>query len=157
MTVELVMAFIALVVWISLILGREASGSDASMRTVIHHLTSGAGEAGENWPSVVAVVPARNEADMLPRSLASLLAQDYQGPLSIVIVDDQSNDGTAQVARRVAEGGRREVIVLRGRPLPAGWTGKVWALEQGIAHASTLADPPRLSAAHGRGHRLCAR
>src|SRR4029453_19458004 len=80
---------------------------------------------------------------MLPRSLASLLAQDYRGAFVIVIVDDQSEDGTADAARRLAEGSRRNVIVVRGRPLPQGWTGKVWALEQGIAHASTLAHPPR--------------
>lgn len=141
MTVEFSIALLALMVWITLILsrggfwrGREHDSRDLSFAT---------GVAGEDWPSVVAVVPARNEAEMLPRSLASLLAQDYQGPFTIVIVDDQSNDGTADVARRLADAGQRQVIVLQGRPLPHRWTGKVWALEQGTAHACTLAHPPR--------------
>jgi hopene-associated glycosyltransferase HpnB len=143
MTAELVMAFLALVVWIFLILGRGGFwlGREHEGRDPPSHVV--AADAAENWPSVVAIVPARNEADMLPRSLASLLAQDYQGPLSIVIVDDQSDDGTANVARRVAEDGRREVIVLRGRPLAEGWTGKGWAQQEGIARANILADPPR--------------
>src|SRR5262249_15924590 len=97
----------------------------------------------EEWPNVVAVVPARNEADMLPRSLASLLAQDYLGPLSIVVVDDQSDDGTADVARLIAEDSRRKVTVLRGGARPEGWTGKVWAQQQGIACAGSLPDPSR--------------
>ena len=143
MTVEIGITVLALVIWIFLILGRggfwlgrEHEGRDPPL-CVFNS------EDGENWPSVVVIVPARNEADMLPRSLASLLAQDYRGPLAIVVVDDQSEDDTADVARRVAEGNRRKLTVLRGRPLPEGWTGKVWAQEQGIAYASSLPDPPR--------------
>jgi hopene-associated glycosyltransferase HpnB len=96
-----------------------------------------------NWPSVVAVVPARNEADVLRRSLASLAAQNYPGELSIVLVDDQSSDGTADVARRVAENAGRKITIVEGAPLPAGWTGKVWAMHQGIAAASASDAPPR--------------
>ncbi len=143
MTIELVLALLALMVWITLILGRggfwlgrEHDGRDVPSLAATN-------VAGENWPGVVAVVPARDEADVLPRSLASLLAQDYRGPFAVVIVDDQSHDGTGDAARCLAESGQREVIVLRGRPLPQGWTGKVWALEQGIAHAGTLVYPPR--------------
>jgi hopene-associated glycosyltransferase HpnB len=99
--------------------------------------------AGEPSPRVVAVVPARNEAAVLPRSLRSLLAQDYAPPLTVILVDDQSEDDTAEVARRVAAAARGEVVVLRGEPRPPGWTGKVWALQQGIAHAATLRDPPQ--------------
>jgi len=143
MTVELVVALLALVVWITCILGRGGFwlGREYDSRHLLP--IRGDNVAAEDWPSIVAVVPARNEADLLPRSLASLLAQDYRGAFVIVIVDDQSDDGTADTARRLAEGSRRNVIVVRGRPLPQGWTGKVWALEQGIAHASTLARPPR--------------
>jgi hopene-associated glycosyltransferase HpnB len=112
--------------------GREHDSRDVSLAA-----------CGKDWPSVVAVVPARNEAEMLPRSLPSLLAQDYQGSFSVIVVDDQSDDGTAAAARRLADGWERTVIVLRGRPPPQGWTGKVWALEQGIAHARALAEPPR--------------
>ena len=86
------------------------------------------------WPSVVAVVPARNEADVIARSVGSLLAQDYPGPFEIILVDDNSADGTGDVARGLDHGGRLEVI--SGAPLPAGWTGKLWAQSQGIARAA---------------------
>jgi len=55
----------------------------------------------KDWPRVTAVIPARNEADMLPRSLASLMAQNYPGEFSIVLVDDQSSDRTADIAREI--------------------------------------------------------
>src|SRR5262245_26785151 len=57
-----------------------------------------------SWPAVVAVVPARNEAEVIEQSLSSLLAQDYLGPFSIVLVDDQSSDDTAAVAAKIARG-----------------------------------------------------
>ena len=56
----------------------------------------------DTWPSVVAIIPARDEADMIARSVGSLLRQDYPGPFSVVVVDDQSTDGTADAARAVA-------------------------------------------------------
>ncbi len=83
------------------------------------------------WPSVTAVVPARDEADVIARSIGSLLAQDYPGPFRVVLVDDNSGDGTAEAA-----GADERLDVLRGAPLPAGWTGKLWAVRQGIARAS---------------------
>lgn len=85
------------------------------------------------WPEVVAVIPARNEADVIARSLASVAAQDYPGPFRIVLVDDNSSDGTGGIARAIS--GRVEV--LDGAPLAQGWTGKLWALSQGIAEAGT--------------------
>lgn len=91
------------------------------------------------WPAVVAVVPARNEADVIERSIGSLLRQDYAGPFRVVLVDDGSSDGTAAVARTI-EGGRR-LDVVSGAALPAGWTGKLWALEQGIRHVEAQGDP----------------
>ena len=92
-----------------------------------------------SWPSVVAVVPARNEADVIARTLASLLAQDYPGSFRIVLVDDQSSDGTASAARALP--GSERLTVLAGAPRPAGWTGKLWAVRQGIAEAG---DPDYL-------------
>ncbi len=86
-----------------------------------------------SWPSVVAVVPARNEADVIARALGSLLAQDYPGDFRIVLVDDQSGDGTGDVARKLDGANRLEV--LSGTPRPAGWAGKVWAMRQGTARA----------------------
>ncbi len=86
------------------------------------------------WPDVTAVIPARNEADVIARSLGSVLAQDYPGRLRVILVDDQSDDGTGEVAARV---GDSRLQILSGSPRPPGWTGKLWALDQGIAAAGT--------------------
>ena len=88
-------------------------------------------------------MPARNEADVIGCSVGSLMAQDYPGPFRVVLVDDGSADGTAEVARRAADMGRGgdRLTVLRGAALPAGWTGKVWAQHQGIQTAMA-ADAP---------------
>ncbi len=94
------------------------------------------------WPRVTAVIPARNEADMLPASLTSLARQDYPGEFSIILVDDQSTDGTADVARAIASGSNRQVTIVSGAALPSGWTGKVWAMRQGIAAASSSEPKP---------------
>jgi hopene-associated glycosyltransferase HpnB len=93
----------------------------------------------ENWPAVTAVVPARDEADVIERSIASLIAQDYPGEFNIMLVDDGSSDGTAALARNAAVGSDR-LTALNGARLAAGWTGKLWAVSQGIAAAGTGAD-----------------
>ena len=89
------------------------------------------------WPEVVAVVPARDEAAVVGEAVRSLLAQDYPGLLSVVLVDDGSRDGTADVARRTAAalGATNRLTVMAGTPLPAGWTGKMWAQAQGVVRA----------------------
>ena len=84
------------------------------------------------WPSVVAVVPARNEADVIARSVGSLLVQDYPGPFRVILVDDESSDETARTARTLGEG---RLEVLQGAPHPQGWTGKLFAVSQGVAKA----------------------
>ena len=88
--------------------------------------------------SVVAVIPARDEAEVIGGAVASLLAQDYAGRLDIVIVDDHSADGTAEIARQAAKamGADDRVTVVRAAPMPAGWTGKLWAVRQGTAIAA---------------------
>ncbi|HEX5433989.1 MAG TPA: glycosyltransferase [Candidatus Angelobacter sp.] len=89
--------------------------------------------------SIVAVVPARDEADVIGASITSLLRQ--QGiNMPIVLVDDSSKDGTAAVAHRAAEelGQRSRLIVIQGLPLPSGWSGKLWAVQQGIEKAQSL-------------------
>ena len=95
------------------------------------------------WPSVTAVVPARDEADVIARSIGSLLAQDYPGPFRVILVDDQSTDDTAKAALGAAAsvGAQARLEVIKGAPLPSGWTGKLWALSQGVAHASAEAAP----------------
>jgi len=90
---------------------------------------------------VAAVVPARNEADCIGRTIASLLAQDYPGPWTVILVDDDSSDGTSEIAYRGADGNER-LKVVRSRGLPAGWTGKLWAIKQGIDAAAALPQPP---------------
>jgi hopene-associated glycosyltransferase HpnB len=82
------------------------------------------------WPAVTAVVPARDEADVIARSIGSLLAQDYPGPFQVVLVDDDSSDGTGRVAEGLSNGGA--LTVIQGAPLPTGWTGKLWAMQQGV-------------------------
>jgi hopene-associated glycosyltransferase HpnB len=96
------------------------------------------------WPRVVAIVPARNEADMLPETLASLLHQDYPGPFRVVLVDDHSEDATADTARAVAARpqSQHSLTIISAAALPPGWTGKLWAVRQGVAQASEVPDPP---------------
>ena len=99
-----------------------------------------------HWPSVVAVVPARDEAAILPETLPTLLGQDYPGRFSVVLVDDGSTDGTSEVARALAQTATRQnasgsagaaaaLRVVAGGPPPAGWAGKVWAMAQGVTAA----------------------
>ena len=87
-----------------------------------------------SWPAVTAVVPARDEAEGIARSIGSVLAQDYPGALRVVLVDDSSSDGTGDIARGL---GDARLTVIAGKPLAAGWTGKLWAVSQGIAFASS--------------------
>ncbi len=113
------------------------------------------------WSSVYAIVPARNEASLLPVTLRSLLQQNYPGSLTTILVDDHSTDGTATVAHSVAadlgihsvdtqitdsqnpsSDNPSQLHILCAQPLPPGWTGKLWALEQGVRQAQTLTPSP---------------
>ncbi|CAL9359765.1 hypothetical protein SUDANB140_00632 [Streptomyces sp. enrichment culture] len=88
------------------------------------------------WPPVCVVVPARDEAAVLPASLPPLLAQDYPGRAEVFLVDDGSTDGTGELARELARrhGGLPLTVASPGEP-PAGWTGKLWAVRHGIGLA----------------------
>jgi hopene-associated glycosyltransferase HpnB len=88
-------------------------------------------------PAVVAVIPARNEAVVVGEAIRSLAAQDYGGEFHIVLADDGSSDGTADRARAAC--GSELLTVVRGAPLPDGWTGKLWAVSQGVAVAAMRA------------------
>lgn len=98
-------------------------------------------ETLDKYPAVAVVIPARNEADVIGTSLRSLLNQSYPGPLSLILVDDQSTDGTGEIAQELATASgelsqfQRALKILPGQPLAPGWTGKLWALKQGIAVA----------------------
>jgi len=101
----------------------------------------------ESWPAVAAIVPARNEADNIGRSLRALIRQDYPGRLSILVVDDQSADKTAEAASETASVDPRpdrSVAILSGRPVPARWTGKLWAMRQGLAALEAGGEGARL-------------
>jgi hopene-associated glycosyltransferase HpnB len=95
------------------------------------------------WPSVAVVVPARNEADQIGASIGSLVKQDYGGPWTVILVDDASSDGTVDIARRtVADDCDERLRIVTSRALPAGWTGKLWAIKQGIELAMALPQRP---------------
>ena len=93
------------------------------------------------WPRVTAVVPARNEAESIADGIGSLARQDYPGEFSIVLVDDDSEDGTGAVARQAAAGSPGFTLIS-SRGLAPGWTGKLWAVHQGVAAACAAAEPP---------------
>jgi len=127
------LAAIPLAIWIYLLLARgnfwRFSEDDIALKPL------------ENWPRVVAVVPARNEAETIACTVASLASQDYPGEFEIFVVDDQSEDGTAALARQAAAGlgATRRVTVASVAALPPGWTGKLWALNEGISVAAEKA------------------
>ena len=106
---------------------------------------AGAGPVA-TWPAVAAVVPARNEAESLPVTLPALLAQDYPGEFRVFLVDDNSDDGTGEIAAELGEKAAREggapLTVVKGRPRPEGWAGKVWAMAQGWAEATGRGAAP---------------
>lgn len=133
------LAALSLAIWVYLIafrggFWRTAERDDALM----------AGGTGSALPAVTAVIPARNEAEVLGATVGSLLRQNYPGRFALVVVDDQSTDGTAEAARgaAVAEDAPDRLTVIRGTDRPSGWTGKLWAMRQGLAHVEAQAEPP---------------
>ncbi|MFC6933245.1 glycosyltransferase [Actinomadura yumaensis] len=90
------------------------------------------GREPDEWPDVVAVVPARDEAGILPETLPTLLGQEYPGRFRVVLVDDGSGDGTAQVAAGFG------ADVVRAGARPEGWAGKVWAMAEGCGRRASL-------------------
>lgn len=141
MSPALLLALMSLAAWLYLLLahggfwrGRERDEADAPSPQA----------PADGWPAVVAIVPARDEADVVAASVGSLLRQDYEGSFNVVLVDDQSDDGTARIAEAVADaaGCGDRLTILHGRALPAGWTGKLWAIGQGVAHVESLGDQP---------------
>lgn len=97
----------------------------------------------ESYPTVCIIVPARNESEVIGTALNSLLTQDYPGQLSIVLIDDNSSDRTANVALNTATELRRSDLleVIEGQPLKSGWKGKLWAMHQGIQAVKQTANP----------------
>ena len=129
-----ILAALALAIWLYLLLARGGFWLSAQR-------DDGKPAPLAAWPKLAVVIPARDEADGIAACIGSLLRQDYAGEWSIVLVDDGSSDGTAGIARQAAAavGAGRRLEVVAGAPLPAGWTGKLWALAQGIEVAGRLA------------------
>jgi hopene-associated glycosyltransferase HpnB len=126
-------AAVPLIIWLYLLLARggfwrvsRALRPEASLRV------------GVGGRRIIAVVPARNEAEAIGRAVRSLLGQTLAPPMHVIVVDDGSTDGTAEQARDAAAtaGAAARLTVLRGMPLAPGWTGKLWAMSQGVAAAA---------------------
>jgi hopene-associated glycosyltransferase HpnB len=102
--------------------------------------TPGASAAGNLNGQLAVIIPARNEAETVARSIESWLKQSGSHPIHIFLVDDGSSDGTATIARTAAAalGMGNKLTVITGKPLPAGWLGKPWALMQGVEQAREL-------------------
>ena len=136
--IGLVLAAASLAVWVYLVFARGGFwlGRERDVAAI---------EPPANPPSITIVVPARNEAEGIAQSVTSLLTQDYPA-LSLVVIDDDSHDGTAEIARSAAAvlGAQDHLTVLTGAPLPARWTGKLWAVKQGIAAAEEKFAPKYL-------------
>jgi cellulose synthase/poly-beta-1,6-N-acetylglucosamine synthase-like glycosyltransferase len=127
---SLALAALSLVIWLYLALAR---GTFWKLREFDNDNANH--ESLTAWPPVIAVVPARNEAATIAQTITRLLQQNYSGEFSIVLVDDHSEDATAQVARQAASelNAESRIKIYTAPPLPPGWTGKLWALHSGTA------------------------
>ena len=148
-------ALVSLAIWLVLVFARDGwwmtrerdtaspscapakAGAQSNKRLALDPGLLPSQEHDSVWPTVTAIVPARDEADVIARSIGSLAAQDYPGDFRIVLVDDSSSDGTADIALGL---GSDRVSIVTGAPLPPGWTGKLWAVSQGIAAAGDTPD-----------------
>ena len=134
MLIAWVIVYASLVAWIVLIVGR---GGFWLPRPLLDPIHSNLDEQRED-PAVVAVIPARNEEDVLGETLPTVLNQRYAGDLRVILVDDRSEDDTSSVAQHAAgeSGFPHRLTVLPGQPLPDNWAGKVWAMNQGTEQAA---------------------
>jgi hopene-associated glycosyltransferase HpnB len=118
-----VLAVMSLLIWLYLLFGYGMFWQSGPVLAVAYPAST---------PAVAVVVPARDEAAAIEVSLRSLLLQDYAGPFRVILVDDSSTDGTGSIARGL---GDTRLTVIDGAPRPAGWSGKLWAVSQGVGEA----------------------
>ncbi|MDR5754601.1 MULTISPECIES: glycosyltransferase [unclassified Caballeronia] len=143
----LLIAWLSFLIWLVLVFARggfwRVQPAAPLSDTTLHAVGNAEIARHGAWPALVAVVPARNEADVIGRAVGSLLKQDYAGSFHVVVVDDHSTDGTADAAQSAAHelGLEDRLTVLTAAPLPAGWSGKVWAQSQGIGAIGKLGLP----------------
>jgi hopene-associated glycosyltransferase HpnB len=129
-------------IWLYLLLGRgffwRAAERDDALTVGSHKSRT------DSWPAVTAIIPARNEAENVGKTIASLLRQTYPGRLDVVLVDDESTDGTAKAAGGAAAAARAgdRLTVLTGSGPPPGWTGKLFAMNLGFQHVDGETSPP---------------
>jgi hopene-associated glycosyltransferase HpnB len=125
----LILAAVSLLIWVGLTFLRGAF-----WQVLAFDDDSAKQESLARWPRVAAIVPARNEAVTIARTVESLVKQGYPGELWVVVVDDHSEDGTGTLAREAAEraGASERVLILQGAALESGWTGKLLAMQQGV-------------------------
>jgi hopene-associated glycosyltransferase HpnB len=128
-------AAIPVAIWLYLLFGRGAFWRSSER-------DDGESARPPSWPRVAVVIPARNEAAGIAQSVGSLLCQEYPGEWRVILVDDDSSDGTADIARCAAAAGQDRLHVVSGAALPPGWTGKLWAMKQGIEAAQGNVPPP---------------
>jgi hopene-associated glycosyltransferase HpnB len=142
MTITAGIVLLSLVIWLYLVLAHGRFWASGPELLAV---------APSELPDVDIVVPARDEAETIGPVIASLVAQDYPGKFHVTLVDDNSTDGTATLAGVAAN-----LTILTGQPKAPGWSGKLWALSQGIAatrapvllfcDADIVHDPRHLSA-----------
>jgi hopene-associated glycosyltransferase HpnB len=124
---------LCLAIWIYLLTARGGFWKVASLRSQVRPLN-------QIECTIAVVIPARDEADVIGSTIDSLLSQACAESVHVFVVDDHSSDGTAEVARDAGHrAGRPDALtVINGSPLPAGWTGKLWAVQQGVEQAMRL-------------------
>jgi hopene-associated glycosyltransferase HpnB len=126
----LIAGLLSLAIWIYLLTAHGSFWKVASLTAEVRPLNQIDG-------TIAVIIPARDEADVIGSTVESLLTQTCAQSIHVFVVDDHSTDATAEAARRSATnfGRPNALTVITGSPLPAGWTGKLWAVEQGIEEA----------------------
>jgi hopene-associated glycosyltransferase HpnB len=132
-----ILAAVSLALWLYLLLGRSGFWRARP------RIEDEAPPEPRSWPPLIAIVPARNEADHVATTLRSLLAQSYPGVFAVLLVDDHSDDGTGEIARRLTRAGRHPLRVIEAGRLPPGWSGKLWAVAEGLRHARQVVPDAR--------------
>ena len=130
-SLALILGIVCVLAWLYLLVGHGQFWMVQRLRA------ENPGTAMASSGPIAVVIPARNEAGVIGIAVSSLLQQTWAGSLHIFVVDDNSSDGTSDVARQAAMSSSRPeaLTVITGKPLPEGWSGKLWAMQQGIEQA----------------------